>query len=107
MTMKKTLIEQRDELASSFTQEASGELFELEKKTGVGWGSDEAVCHIIEGSFQAGWDARDKAGDELLEMAITQIEGIILALVQHGKNISPGFLIAENLEVDDEYRDVY
>lgn len=55
--MNKNLENRMNELADDFTQEASGDLFNLEKQTGVGWGSDEAVCHIIEGSFQAGFNA--------------------------------------------------
>lgn len=66
----------RDEEARRFTDEASGELFSLQKHTGVGWGSDEAVCFIIEGSFQAGWDARDKIESEALKVALEALHKI-------------------------------
>lgn len=45
----------RDEQATKFTNEASEELFKMQKDTDVGWSSDEAICLIIEGAFESGF----------------------------------------------------
>lgn len=60
----------------------------------IGYGiEDLAIWDQLKDAHKAGLDARDKLDNEALKLAVEQIEGIILALVQHGQNINPGFLI--------------
>lgn len=76
----KTMTEIRD-------AEAEKKKIEIEKTLGQGLAD---ICDLV---FKAGFDCRDKLDNEALKLATDQLEGIVLALVQHGQNINPGFLI--------------
>lgn len=70
--MKLTRI--RDNEAEKYTDKASKEIYEIVEKTGITWGSDEALCLILDSAFKAGFDCRDKLSDDALKIAVEKLK---------------------------------